>query len=124
MVCRDHYSREENRSVTFRKLAIISLCAPRKPYPDALFLKRRTSRIGLLPTPIGEAALATLATLAMQWGQRYEQITNSEKIENILAQNTNALFEDLNIPSYHDEIVGRAYGRQTHPAVKLPTPLS
>ena len=95
----------------------LSPCSPREsPYPDALFLKRRTSRIGLLPTPIGEAAFATLANLATQWGQRYEQITNSEKIENILAQNTNALFEDLNTPSYHDEIV--AWFRFTDRAAK------
>jgi len=84
----------------------LSPCSPREnPYPESLFLKRRTSRISLLPTPIEDNASTTLANLAAQWGQRYEQITDAEQIEDILAHNTNALFEDLNTPDYHDEIV-------------------
>ena len=84
----------------------LSPCSPvENPYPESVFLKRRTSRISLLPTPIGDTEVAILAKLANQWGQRYEQITDSEQIEKILAQNTNALFEDLNTPAYHDEIV-------------------
>ena len=84
----------------------LSPCSPREtPYPESLFLKRRTSRICSLPTPVGETAVASLANLAIQWGQRYEQITDSDQVENILAHNTNALFEDLNNPEYHDEIV-------------------
>ena len=84
----------------------LSPCSPREnPYPESLFFKRRTSRICLLPTTIGDTAVATLRNLATQWGQRYEQITDSEQIEKILTQNTNALFEDLNNPAYHDEIV-------------------
>ena len=91
--------------IPFARLRL-SPCSPREnPYPESLFLKRRTSRISLLPTPIGDNASTALANLATQWGQRYEQITDSEQIENILAHNTNALFEDLNTPAYHDEIV-------------------
>ena len=84
----------------------LSPCSPREnPYPESLFLKRRTSRISLLPTSIGDTATAALAALATQWGQRYQQITDSEQIEEILERNINALFEDLNTPAYHDEIV-------------------
>jgi hypothetical protein len=84
----------------------LSPCSPlENSYPAALFLKRRTSRIPLLPSPVEDDAVATLANLATQWGQRYEQITDSEKIENILTRNIDALFEDLNSPAYHDEIV-------------------
>jgi hypothetical protein len=84
----------------------LSPCAPRETtYPVSLFFSRRTSRISLLPTPIGDPAAAVLANLATQWGHRYEQITDAEQVENILAHNTNALFEDLNTPAYHDEIV-------------------
>jgi nitroreductase len=75
------------------------------PYPESLFLQRRTSRIPFLPTPVGDTAAATLTKLAAQWGHRYEQITDSAQVENILAQNTDALFADLNTPAYHDEIV-------------------
>jgi hypothetical protein len=74
-------------------------------YPESLFLQRRTSRISFLPTAVGATAAATLTKLAAQWGQRYEQITDSAQVENILALNTDALFADLNTPAYHDEIV-------------------
>jgi hypothetical protein len=84
----------------------LSSCSPRdNPYSESLFFTRRTSRISLLPTPIRDSAVAALATLATQWGHRYEQIADAEHVENILAQNTDALFEDLNNPAYHDEIV-------------------
>ena len=84
----------------------LSSCSPREsPYPESLFLKRRTSRIDFLPAPIGVTASTTLAELATRWGQRYEQIVDPEQIENIMAQNMDALFQDLNTPAYHDEIV-------------------
>jgi hypothetical protein len=84
----------------------LSSCSPQEsPYPESLFLNRRTSRIDFSPAPIGETAITALAELATRWGQRYEQITDPEQIENILAQNIDALFEDLNTPAYHDEIV-------------------
>ena len=75
-------------------------------YEDSLFFRRRTSRISLLPKPVEESASRALAELADAWGQRYEQITDAAKIERILRRNTEALFEDLNSPDYHDEIVG------------------
>jgi hypothetical protein len=95
----------ETDLLPFARLSLLP-CSPREnPYPDSLFLQRRTSRICLSPSPVGENAVAALANLATEWGQRYEQITDSEQIEQILVQNTNALFEDLNAPAYHDEIV-------------------
>ena len=74
-------------------------------YPDSLFLRRRTSRISLLPRPVEEPAARALTGLASAWGQRYEQITDAQKIERILRRNTEAVFEDLNSRDYHDEIV-------------------
>jgi hypothetical protein len=74
-------------------------------YSDSLFLTRRTSRISLLPTPVPDESVQALSHLARDWGQRYEQITDHETIERILQRNTEALFEDLNAPAYHDEIV-------------------
>ena len=95
----------------------LSPCSPlENPYPAALFLRRRTSRIPLLPNPVEDAAVAALANLATQWGQRYEQITDSEKIESVLTRNIDALFEDLNSRGYHDEIV--AWFRFTDRAAK------
>jgi hypothetical protein len=81
-------------------------CSPQEnPYPESLFFRRHTSRISFLSTPVEDTAVATLANLSAQWGQRYMQITDPRQVEEILAQNTNALFEDLNTPAYHDEIV-------------------
>lgn len=74
-------------------------------YEDSLFLTRRTSRISLEPDPVPDEAIQALRHLAREWGQRYEQVTDPETIEQILERNTAAVFEDLNVPAYHDEIV-------------------
>lgn len=70
-----------------------------------LFLKRRTSRISLKPELVPDTITLDLKRLATDWDQRYEQITDSTAIERILQKNTEALFEDLNNPDYHGEIV-------------------
>ena len=74
-------------------------------YDDSLFLTRRTSRISFLPEPLPSEAVAALSNLAQAWGRTYTQITEPETIEQILNCNIEALFEDLNTPAYHDEIV-------------------
>jgi len=74
-------------------------------YPDSLFLERRTSRVSLLPDPVSAPSTEALKELTKNWNQRYEQITDRATIEKLLEWNTEALFEDLNSPAYHDEIV-------------------
>ena len=74
-------------------------------FDPSLFLKRRTSRITLEPKPVPAAALKSFKELADKWNQRYEQVTDPATIEAILKKNTEAVFEDLNNPAYHDEIV-------------------
>lgn len=71
----------------------------------SLFLKRRTSRISLEPRQVPNEVAADLQKLARDWDQRFEQITERTTIEQILGKNTEALFDDLNNPDYHDEIV-------------------
>lgn len=71
----------------------------------ALFLKRRTSRLSLKPDPVPTTVSDELKQLASTCNQRYEQITDAQTIERILEKNTEAVFEDLNDPNYHDEIV-------------------
>ena len=73
--------------------------------PESLFLTRRTSRISLRPDPVPTKAVQALSSLASEFGQRYEQITDPQLIEKILDCDCEALFEDLNMPAYHDEIV-------------------
>ncbi|HYP52529.1 MAG TPA: hypothetical protein VEQ42_03255 [Pyrinomonadaceae bacterium] len=74
-------------------------------YDDALFLKRRTSRVSLEPEPVADEAARALTELAAQWNQRYAQFADPALVERVLARNTDALFEDLNARGYHDEIV-------------------
>lgn len=74
-------------------------------YEGDIFMKRRTSRIPLLPKPVPEDSALALRELAQKWNHRYEQITDPLMIERILEKNADALFEDLNSAEYHDEIV-------------------
>lgn len=72
---------------------------------NALFHTRRTSRVSYSAQPVPNEAVEALSKLARQWGQTYEQVTDPEIIEQILKRNIEAVFEDLNAPAYHDEIV-------------------
>jgi hypothetical protein len=74
-------------------------------YAKELFFTRRTSRISLLPKPVPPDDAEALSQLAQEWGHGYHQVTQPELIEDILAHNIDALFDDLNAPDYHDEIV-------------------
>ena len=74
-------------------------------YAEEVFFSRRTSRISLLPKPVPPDDTEGLSQLAHKWGHKYHQVTKPELIEEILARNIDALFDDLNAPDYHDEIV-------------------
>jgi nitroreductase len=74
-------------------------------FDNALLRKRRTSRISFSSELVPHEAVVALAKLAREWGQAYEQVTDPETIEQMLKRNIEAVFEDLNVPSYHDEIV-------------------
>jgi len=98
---------EQTRSelLPFARLRLEANETAPSPYPDDVFMKRRTSRISLLPGAVPEEAVTSLSAISDRWGQRYEQITDTDLIEEILICNTDAVFEDLNSPDYHDEIV-------------------
>ena len=91
--------------------------APGTPirYPTEIFLARRTSRVSLHPTPVPEASVARLTALAEAWGHRYTHLSSPETVEPILAQNIDAVFHDMNLAHYHDEITAwfRFTERQT-----------
>jgi len=72
---------------------------------NALFHTRRTSRISFSAQPVPNEAVEALSSLAREWGQKYEQVTDAGIIEQILERNIAAVFEDLNAPQYHGEIV-------------------
>src|SRR5262249_16660927 len=64
-----------------------------------------TSRLTLDDREVPDTARQALTNLAGQYHQRYEQISDQKTIEYLLQFNITAVFEDLNLPSYHDEIV-------------------
>lgn len=74
-------------------------------YPPELFSTRRTSRISLLPKPVPQALLQDFTDMAARHDQEFAYTVDQNEIESMLALNTRALFEDLNSPDYHDEIV-------------------
>jgi len=73
-------------------------------YLSDFFLSRRTCRISLHPKPVPDLAISRLAALADAWGHRYTHLSDPDAIESILAQNIDAVFHDMNVAKYHDEI--------------------
>lgn len=101
----EHIEAEEGDLIPFARLRLVRGDRQGSGFDDALFTKRRTSRLTLKPHPVPAEAAKALAALAREWGQRYEQFTDPAAIERVLARNIDAVFEDLNAPGYHDEIV-------------------
>jgi hypothetical protein len=100
-----HIEAAKGELLPFARLRLMQSTSAHPDYDDSLFLKRRTSRIELLPTKVPGDAARALTELARKWNQSYEQCTDPATIEWIMERNTEALFEDLNAPQYHDEIV-------------------
>jgi len=101
----EHIAKAEGELLPFARLSLEKGSAPENGYSHALFLTRRTSRISYLPDLLPQEAVAELSELARVWGHTYEQVTAPETIDKILNRNIDAVFEDLNAPPYHDEIV-------------------
>jgi hypothetical protein len=105
----EHIAKAEGELLPFARLSLSSARddgeRDNSNYDNALFLTRRTSRLSFLPQPVPDEVVQALSSLAYEWGQTYKQVTAAETIEQILKRNIEALFEDLNNPVYHDEIV-------------------
>lgn len=89
----------------FARMRLSPGAAGTHEFASDLFLKRRTCRISLKPDPIPNLVVDELKQLAVASDQQFEIITDLLSIERVLEMNTTALFEDLNNPTYHDEIV-------------------
>ncbi len=100
----DHIAKEEGNLLPFARLSLATQPADAN-FDNALFRKRRTSRISFTSQPVRPKAVEALSKLALEWGQIYHQVTDPDVIEKILARNIEAVFEDLNAAEYHDEIV-------------------
>jgi nitroreductase len=69
-----------------------------------LFFKRRTSRLNFRGELIPDKAFKKLAHIADEWNQKFAILIDRGQIEQLMQLNTEAVFEDLNTPAYHDEI--------------------
>ncbi len=96
---RDHWH------IPFARLKLTEVEPSENGYDEAVFLKRRTSRLNLYEKEVPAEAIQKLKKITDQWRQRFEITTDPKQIEKLMNWNTVALFEDLNTPSYRDEIV-------------------
>jgi len=94
----------EHGLIPFAHLQLIESEDVEIAYEPALFRKRRTCRISLHATPVERQAVAELTALAQRWGHCYRQTDAPEQIERILERNIDAVFHDMNVAGYHDEI--------------------
>jgi len=107
----DHIAKAESALLPFARLSLdqqVTHAADEQAnskYDNELFLKRQTSRISFSPQTVPDEAFKVLSKLAREWGHSFEQVTDPETVEQILERNIEAVFEDLNVPTYHDEIV-------------------
>jgi hypothetical protein len=103
----DEIAKTEGELLPFAKLRLSDIAGEPadSKLDNSLFHKRRTSRIPFTSQPVPGEAFEALSKLAREWGQTYQQVNDPEVIEKILARNIEAVFQDLNVPAYHDEIV-------------------
>ena len=74
------------------------------PYSDDLFQIRMTSRLPSNGVRIDPQSTALLKQTAPEFGQHYDQLDDPVRIEAIILENIRAIFHDLNVHAYHDEI--------------------
>ena len=101
----EQIAKTEGELLPFARLSLGQQITKTSNFDNALFRTRRTSRVSFSSQPVPNEAVEALSKLAREWGQTYEQVTAPETIEQILKRNIEAVFEDLNVPAYHDEIV-------------------
>lgn len=100
----DQIAKAEDELLPFARLSLTEQPAYSE-FDNALFPARRTSRVSFTSQTVPNDAVEALSKLAREWGHAYQQVTGPEIIEKILERNIAAVFEDLNAPEYHDEIV-------------------
>src|SRR5215213_4222888 len=101
----EHIAKAEGDLLRFARLSLSQQVTADSKLDNTLFRTRRTSRLSYSPRPVPTGVVEALSEIASAWGQTYEQVTSAEIIEHILSRNIEAVFEDLNAPAYHGEIV-------------------
>lgn len=88
----------------FAHLRIVPDAGTTPLYAPSLLQARRTSRISLRPDPVPQECVDALSRLASASGHSYAHVTDPADIEAILTRNIRAVFHDMNVSAYHDEI--------------------
>jgi hypothetical protein len=78
----------------------------RSQCPDSLFQLRKTSRLPSNGGQIDPKLTTLLKNVGAQFGHLYYQFDDPALIETIIQENIRAVFHDLNVRTYHREIVG------------------
>ena len=94
---------ERNGMIPFAKLELSAGSNP-SGYADDLIGRRATSRLGSNGPPIPAEITVRLKSFEPERGQRYHQIDDARVIESLVRENIRAVFHDLNVKPYHDEI--------------------
>ncbi len=90
--------------IPFAALRLVPAPDARVTYAPKTFLARRTSRVSLHPIPVPGAVVAELAKLATAWGHTYTHLSGPQDLEAIVHRNIEAVFHDMNLAHYHDEL--------------------
>ena len=101
----EQIAKTEGELLPFARLRLSTQITSDSSFENALFHKRRTSRVSFSPQPVPNEAVEALSKLAHEWGHAFHYVTDPKIVEKILERNIEAVFEDLNVPAYHDEIV-------------------
>jgi hypothetical protein len=91
----------------FSRFAELELKEGAEPsqYPDSLFEIRKTSRLPSNGGRIDPKLTTLLKDIGARFGHLYYQFDDPPLIEAIIQENIRAVFHDLNVKAYHDEIV-------------------
>jgi hypothetical protein len=89
--------------IRFASLDLEPGCQP-SIYPDHLFRQRMTSRLPSNGMRIDPRLSVSLRQFEPEQEQRYHQCDDPILIEALIQENITAVFHDLNVPAYHDEI--------------------
>lgn len=94
---------DRNGMIPFAQLELSPGADP-SAYSDKIILNRATSRLGSNGSPIPAEITRRLVSFEPERGQRYHQIDGVRVIESLVRENIRAVFHDLNVKPYHDEI--------------------
>jgi hypothetical protein len=101
-----YHDTQPEKSESLEKIANLRLSASqeRAPYALEALAARQTSRLKLDDTLIDDGEVEVFNRVAATFGHTFHHISNSDTIESIMSYDLEATIQDLNTPSYRDEI--------------------